>query len=168
MDKYPVLENGTVVGELTVWPENLYTVFDVSCPGHTELRCAWAMGETGAVRIGVPEPENGTLRLRRRFSRELTAPAGALLQGELHPLGDVPEQWGPLSAPLRSAYLHQQLHGRHDVLDCRAHGRRLLAIPRDDTAPFPLEAMFCFVRLRRLRGRDYWTFAFDGSEWPVF
>ena len=33
MDKYPVLEGKQAAGELTVTPEALYTVFDVSCPG---------------------------------------------------------------------------------------------------------------------------------------
>ena len=108
------------MGELTVTPEALYTAFSVSCRGREGLWCAWAVGERESLRIGVLEPENGCLQIRRRFSKRLTDPLGPI------------------------------------------------AVPRDDAAPFPLEAMFCFARSRRLQGRAYWVFRFDDREWPVF
>lgn len=169
MDKYPVLEDGRQVGTLTVTPDRLYTVFDVSCALREGLWCVWATGERETLRIGVPEPEGDALRIRRRFSQSLTAPLGPLLYGELCPLGEERVQWEPLDpAELRTPYLRHQLSERTDVLRGRAGDRLLIAVPRDDSAPFPLEAMFCFARLRCLRGRDHWTFAFDASEWPVF
>lgn len=169
MDKYPVLENGTAAGELTVWPDRLYTVFHVSCPPREGLWRAWAVGETGTLRIGVLEPENGVLCIRRRFSRELTAPAGPLLRGELRPLGEEREPWEPLRADsFQTPYLQRCLRESAGALMCRSGDRRLVALPRDDTVPFPLEAMFCFARPRRLRGRDWWVFAFDEAEWPAF
>lgn len=69
MDKYPVFEGKKAAGEMTVYPEALYTVFAVSCPWREGLWTAWAVGETGSLRIGVPEPEGGCLRIRRRFSQ---------------------------------------------------------------------------------------------------
>ena len=72
MDKYPVLAGEQAAGELTVTPEALYTVFDISCPQREGLWCAWAVGESGRLRIGVLEPEAGYLHIRRRFSRQLT------------------------------------------------------------------------------------------------
>ena len=148
MDKYPVFQEEQAVGELTVTPEALYTAFSVSCRGREGLWCAWAVGETGNLRIGVLEPENGCLQIRRRFSKRLTDP----LRPEL----------------LRSPYLRCRLGGLSDVLTCRPERGRLIAVPRDDAAPFPLEAMFCFARSRCLQGRAYWVFRFDDREWPVF
>ena len=85
MDKYPVFREEQTVGELTVTPEALYTAFSVSCRGREGLWCAWAVGETGNLRIGVLEPENGCLQIRRRFSKRLTDPLGPILRGELRP-----------------------------------------------------------------------------------
>ena len=82
MDKYPVLEGKQAAGELTVSGESLYTVFDVSCAKREGLWCAWAVGETGSLRIGVLEPEGDRLHITRRFSQRLTAPLGVLLRGE--------------------------------------------------------------------------------------
>ena len=65
-------------------------------------------------------------------------------------------------------YLDNVSGGLSDVLTCRPERGRLIAVPRDDAAPFPLEAMFCFARSRRLQGRAYWVFRFDDREWPVF
>ena len=65
-------------------------------------------------------------------------------------------------------YLDHVTGGLSDVLTCRPERGRLIAVPRDDAAPFPLEAMFCFACSRRLRGRAYWVFRFDDREWPVF
>lgn len=169
MDKYPVFRDDQTVGELTVTPEALYTAFDVSCPGQEGLWCAWAVGETGSLRIGVPEPENGCLHIRRRFSRQLTEPLGTVLRGELHPLGEAREHWEPLrTETLQSACLRRQLGAVPGVLTCRTEKHRLIAVPRDDGRPFPLEAMFCFAHPRHLKGEDYWVFHFDSREWPVF
>ena len=65
-------------------------------------------------------------------------------------------------------YLDNVTGGLSDVLTCRPERGRLIAVPRDDAAPFPLEAMFCFARSRCLQGRAYWVFRFDDREWPVF
>ena len=169
MDKYPVWKDGKTVGEMTVSPEALYTVFDIFCPEREGLWCVWAVGKTGTLRIGVPEPENGRLHIRRRFSRQLTAPLGTVLRGELRSLNEEREHWEPLRADmLRSSYLRRRLVGLPGILTCQADDCRLIAIPRDDSKPFPLEAMFCFAQPRRLRGRNCWVFRFDRHEWPVF
>ena len=171
MDKYPVLEGRETVGELTVTPEKLYTAFDVSCSKREGLWSAWAIGETGTLRIGVPEPEGEALRICRRFSRELTAPVGTILRGELRPLGEEREHWTPLEngeTQFQSGYLRSALRQQTGVLICREQDGFRLAFPRDDRAPFPLETMFCFAQSRRLKGREYWVFSFDENEWPVF
>ena len=169
MDKYPVMEGKQAAGELTVMPEALYTVFDVSCPGREGLWCASAVGETGTLRIGVLEPEKGRLHICRRFSRQLTAPLGTVLRGELRSLDEEREHWAPLKPDtLQSPYLRRSLGPLPGVLTCRSEGLRLVAVPRDDRRPFPLEAMFCFACSRRVKGRECWVFRFDGREWPAF
>ena len=169
MDKYPVLAEGEAAGELTVVPDALYTVFDISCPGREGLWCAWAVGEKGRFRIGIPEPEGGRLHIRRRFSRQLTAPLGTVLRGELRSLDEEREHWAPLKPDtLQSPYLRRSLGPLPGVLTCRSEGLRLVAVPRDDSRPFPLEAMFCFACSRRVKGRECWVFRFDGREWPAF
>ena len=169
MDKYPVFREEQAVGELTVAPEALYTAFSVSCRGREGLWCAWAVGERESLRIGVLEPENGCLQIRRRFSKQLTAPLGPILRGELRPLGDERERWESLGPELpRSPYLRCRLGGLSGVLTCKTENGRLIAVPRDDAAPFPLEAMFCFAHARRVKGRACWVFRFDDREWPVF
>lgn len=169
MDRYPILADGQPVGELTARREGLYTVLDVACPFREGLWRAWAEGESGTLLIGVPEPRDGALRICRRFSQSAMAPVGRLLRGRLRPLEER-ERWLPLTAatfPFQSPPL-RGLRGRRDLLISFSAGRRTLAIPREDDAPFPLETMFCFARLRRIRGRAYWTFAFDDAEWPIF
>ena len=169
MDKYPVFEGEKAAGEMTVYPEALYTVFAVSCPRREGLWTAWAVGETGRLRIGVPEPEGGCLRIRRRFSQRLTAPLGTLLRGELRPLGQEWERWEPLRPEaLKSPYLRRTLGQAAGVLTCREEDGFQIAVPRDDTRPFPLEAMFCFAVFRRVEGKPCWVFRFNGREWPVF
>lgn len=171
MDKYPVREeDGRVAGELTVQREGLYTVFSVSCAPRPGLWCAWVRGQRDDLRIGVLEPQAGSLCIRRRFSPSGTAPLGAILEGRLRPRGEPLEGWRPLDAPERyfqSPLLLRSLSGRAGVLTCRAGAYRRVAVPRDDAAPFPIEAMFCFAAPRQLGAQGYWVFTFDGGEWPV-
>lgn len=166
MDKYPMLVGGQAAGELTVQTESLYTVFDASVPLRDGLWCVWAVGEQGTLRIGIPEPAGDRLRIRRRFSQQLTAPLGNLLRGELRSLAEEREQWAPPEAAQLNAYLRQRLRGIGGVLTCCQGSLRLIAIPQNDAAPFPLESMFCFARLRPVKGRACWVFAFDDHGWP--
>lgn len=167
VDKYPVQAEQKTVGELSVWNEKLYTVLDVACSMQAGLWCAWAVGEQGAVRIGIPEPEGSRLCIRRRFSRRLMEPAGKILRGELRPLGEERMQWEALCTETDCGRaLEQRFRQLHGVLTCRMDDRRLVAIPRNDAAPFPLEDMFCFARLGQIGGRDCWIFAFDSRDWP--
>ena len=139
--------------------------------GYEGLWCAWAVGESGALRIGIPEPEGDRLHLRRRFSRSMTAPIGRILRGELRMPERATPQWlpvDPAAPPVRSERFLRAIQARQGVLTCRVDGRLLLAFPRADDAPFPLEELFCFASFRQIKGSDFWIFAFDDAEWPVF
>lgn len=172
MDKFPLLLEGRPAGELTVEREGLYTWFGARCPLPEGLWCAWAVGDRGELRLGVLEPEERQGAIRRRFSRQLTAPLGRLLRGEVRPAGvREPEGWEPAPSPdqlFRAPWLRQRLNGVQGALSRRAGETRYLALPYDKGKPFPLTTLFCFARLRRIGAAAYVVYAFDGQERPVF
>lgn len=169
MDKFPLIWRERTLGELSVEREALYTWFTVCCrlpePG---LWCAWAVGEQGRLRLGVLEPQDGKLTIRRRFSRRMTEPLGKLVQGELRPAaGETAwELLGDPAACFHSPYVQNQLRGVEGVRT-RAEGTcRLVAVPYDGRRPFPLTAMFCFARVGTVEGRRCAVFALNREEWP--
>ena len=88
MDKFPLLLEGRPVGELITEREALYTWFDIRCRlPEKGLWQAWAVGDQGELRLGIPEPAEGRTALRRRFSRRMTEPLGRLLRGERRAAG---------------------------------------------------------------------------------
>ena len=173
MDKFPLMQGGVSVGELITEQEALYTWFEARCrlPGEG-LWCAWAVGDRGELRLGVLEPCGDRATIRRRFSARLTAPLGKLRQGEIRPAHPPePEDWTPLerwAVRPRSPWRREQLHLVSGVLVREEQGRRELAVPYDVGRPFPLTALFCFAHIRRIHGRSYAIFAFNGEERPVF
>ena len=170
MDKFPLLWEGKAIGELSAEQETLYTRFTVRCrlPGEG-IWCAWAVGDRGELRLGVVEPQNG---IRRRFSRQMTAPLGKLLRGELRPAGDrTEENWTAAPEPdrlFRTPWLRRQLRDVRGALTRTAGERRFLALPYDEKKPFPLTPLFCLAQPRNIGGKRYMVYAFDGKEWPVF
>lgn len=172
MDKFPLLLESRSVGELSIEREGLYTWFSARCPLPEGLWCAWAVGERGELRLGVLEPEGRQGTIRRRFSRQLTAPLGRLLQGEVRPAGvREPENWAPAPAPdqlFRAPWLRQRLRGVQGALTRLAGEVRYLALPYDKGRPFPLPTLFCFARVRKIGTACYVVYAFDGQEHPCF
>lgn len=178
MDKFPLLLEGRSAGELTVEREGLYTCFAARCPLPEGLWCAWAVGEQGELRLGVLEPEGRRGAIRRRFSRQLTAPLGRLLRGEVRPAGtrerssrEPASGWEPAPVPerlFRAPWLRQRLKGVQGALWRRAGEKRYLALPYDKGKPFPLTTLFCFARLRTIGESAYVVYAFDAQERPIF
>lgn len=171
MDKFPLIWRERTLGELSVEQEALYTWFTVCCrlpePG---LWCAWAVGEQGELRLGVLEPLDGRLTIRRRFSHRMTEPLGRLVQGELRPAAGGVENWEPLGDPgkyFHSSYLKNQLRNVKGALTRREGECRYVAIPYDSRRPFPLTAMFCFARVGTVAGQHCAVFALNREEWPV-
>ncbi len=172
MDKFPLTWGEKAVGELTAEPEALYTWFTARCrlPGEG-LWCAWAVGDRGELRLGVLEPGGGQAAIRRRFSRQMTAPLGKLLRGEVRPAGGAPEIWEPAERPealFQAPWLRKRLQGMKGALTRTAGERRYLALPWDPAAPFPLTTLFCLAHIRMIRGKRYAVYAFDSGETPVF
>ncbi len=172
MDKFPLLENGVPVGELTTEQEMLYTWFEARCPRPGDgLWCAWIVGDLGELRLGVLEPCGGQAAIRRRFSGRLTAPIGRLQWGEIRPAHPAePGNWTPLTAPetrFRDPWLCRELREADGALTRTEAGRRYAAVPYDPARPFPLTPLFCFARIRRIGSRDYAVFAFDDRGDPT-
>ena len=173
MDKFPLLYGGRPLGELTAEREALYTWFDARCvlPGEG-LWCAWAVGDQGELRLGVLEPRGDRASIRRRFSDRLTAPLGRIQWGEIraaHPAAA--GEWAILTEREMRTFpprLRRELAGTSGILFSREGERRLLAAPYDPARPFPLERFFCFARVRRIGGRSYAVYAFDGGGHPAF
>ena len=71
--------NQQPAGTLTVSQDGLYTVFEAEAPGTGGLVRLWAHGEGKSACLGVMEPRDSGLYLRRRFSRrELAAFPGEI------------------------------------------------------------------------------------------
>ena len=71
--------NQQPAGTLTVSQDGLYTVFEAEAPGAGGLVRLWAHGEGKSACLGVMEPRDNGLYLRRRLSRrELTAFPGEI------------------------------------------------------------------------------------------
>ncbi len=172
MDKFPLYLGEKSTGELTVEPEALYTWFTARCRlPDQELWCAWAVGDAGELRLGILEPSGEEGVIRRRFSRQLTAPLGKLVRGEVRPaVSAAGGDWEELPHPegeFHSPWLRRCLHGQACFLH-RAGEFRLVALPWDPGKPFALTPVFCFATLRRVRGREAAVVAFDTEEKPVF
>lgn len=173
MDKFPLLWNGSEVGEMHVEQQALHTCFSVSCRLREEqLLCVWAVGEQGEFRLGILVPADGRLTLCRRFSGQLTAPVGKLLHGEVRAAGDGgAKQWQGIAHPeglFQMPWLRRKLRGAEGVLFTKEQRGCCLAIPYDPLRPFPLTPLFCFARICRIRERWYAIYCFDGCERPVF
>ena len=65
----PVYINQEAAGALTVTRDGLYTVLETEAPHGGGLVRLWAHGGGKSAYLGVMEPQNGGLRLRRRLSR---------------------------------------------------------------------------------------------------
>jgi hypothetical protein len=177
VDRYPVFLDGAPAGELSVTPDRLYVCCEVICrlPQAGVYR-AVAVGGAGEVLLGVPEPERERFVLRRRLSAKCLAAAGPLERCELRRgagAGAAPDasRWRREDRPeelFRGAFLRERLRDAGECLAYTEGGARLLAIPYDRRRPFPLPALFCFARIRRIGGRCYAVYAFDAEEKPVF
>ena len=172
LDKFPLLREGKTVGELTVEREQLYTWFEARCrPLDETLWCAWAVGDLGEIRLGVLEPCGGGLSIRRRFSGRMVQPAVRFQEAATTAIyTETPGSWKPLTHPERAFQTPwlRQLLGREPEALIREEGeRRCVAVPYDPARPFPLTRLFCFAQIRRIAGRNWAVFRFDGEN-PVF
>lgn len=171
MERVPVTLEEQKVGTLLCREEGLYVRYraEYRLPRPEVLRL-YALGETGELRLGTPEPRGGVFLLERRISAREAAAAGRLVGGELRR----PEEDG---LPWQETEPEKLFSGeglRRQVRDCagalvrQRDGGRQVALPFDCRRPFPLPELFCFASIRTIRSRRYAVFTFDGEGRPVF
>ena len=139
---YPVYIGDRAAGTMTVTAAGEDHLFEVIChPPEPGLWRVWVQGEGQRLALGLLEGG----RLRRRFSRRITGPLGAI-------------RWAgaedcPLPLPPGSL--------------CRREGRRVrLAAPYDREGPFPLTELFCLARIRAMDGGLWAEYRFEDG-YPV-
>jgi hypothetical protein len=154
---YPLYLAGRRVGVLHVTVRGADTRFEARAPALRGLHRIYVQGERGRLLLGAAE--DGTLG--RSFSPALTAPIGRIQCGRAE--SSAGAVW--TGVPPEGAVLWPDLPP--ETLFCRRGGRYYLALPWDESAPFPLEELFCFARVRRLEGRWRAIFAFDRDGRPL-
>ena len=154
------LENGSVVGSVSVQREGEDTLFTVVARLPQGLWRMVAHGTAGQLVLGVME---GGGTMQRRFSRPLTdrlgtvqsvtaQRAGARMESEWQACTCAPQQLPPLPA---------------GTLCKNLPDGTLLALPWSDNAPFPWTPLFCLARVGRMGGRLWVFYKLDGAERPV-
>lgn len=154
---YPVYIGDRAAGTMTVTAAGQDTVFELRCPDpEPGLWRAWVQGEEGRLDLGLLEGG----RLRRRFSRRLTASLGGVRWAGAEPCAARDSPWRPAGPedcplPLPPGSL------------CRREGRRVrLAAPYDREGPFPLTELFCLARIRAMDGGLWAEYRFEDG-YPV-
>lgn len=169
MDQVPILWNRATIGELTLEPEGLYIRFTARCRVPEGLWHLWLIGDRGELRLGVLEPEGSYFVIRRRCSAQTAAPLGAVLRGEVRSATREETEWEQFPESERpSHWLRRQLRGQKDLWRRKEGDRTYLAVPYDKENAFPLLPLFCFARVRPVRGTLCAVFAFDADGWPLF
>ena len=124
METLDILAEGRPVGTAEITEEGLYLRFTADCEDPLSGPCRLVgVGERGELRLGVPEPEGGRLRLSRALSRRDCAAVGRLSHLELRaPVGSSP-QWEPLPPEaFREGWIRGRLRREREVLFARRGG----------------------------------------------
>ena len=172
---YPVLYQGEQVGQVTLTDRGGRLSVEASCRrDDSGLFRAYLLCERGEYPLGVLEPRGGSMSLRRTVRTGELRAMGAVWRGEMRMsyAFSSREVWEPLASAERffqkDALLAREAAGLEGGLWRREGNGRMLALPYAADQPFPLTALFCFGRIRSIRGRAYVVYCFDGEEHPVF
>lgn len=140
-------------------------------PGDGLYRAA-LVGDEGELALGVLEPQNGRLLLRRRpYLREVER------LGTLHGVQAVCSfsfrqraMWQRTARPAELA-VGDVLRSRLAAFSCawwRREGEQLtLALPFEEGKPFPLEMFFCFGRVKTVEGCRCVLYTLDAQGRPL-
>lgn len=173
MEQLKVFCRNSCQGEATVERTDGRAEIEVSMKDPADgLYRAVLTGECGQLPLGVMEPHHGALVLRRRPYLRDVERLGVLngIQVSRSFSFHRAEAWKKADHPaelVKSVFLKERL-GQHHVAWWKKSGDSLrLALPLDEDAPFPMEALFCFARLESVDGRHCVVYTFDQNEKPV-
>ena len=143
---YPIYIGGEAVGALTETRQGLYRVFSADCELREGLHRLWLHGEGRSVYLGLLAPQEGRLRLRRRFSRAAGLPDTLdCASDQSEPMRRKPK------TPVRSPLLWHRHPG--GALTAQQGGARYLALPASLSPASPGRRY-----LRRIGEKDYLVF----------
>lgn len=130
------------------------------------------VGERGELPLGVMEPKNGALVLRRKPALCDTARIGAVrcVRAGCSFSFQKKVVWNQTSCPaelFHDPFLCDRLAAQRCAWWRRGAHRLTLALALKTDAAFPLEALFCFARIERVEGELCAVFVFDEKETPV-
>ena len=178
--KADVQYRGKPVGTLE-WTEDAYgaaVTLDCAMPSDplTLLRCYGRTGNGGNLLIGLPEPQGGRLRLKRRLTRETLKAAGCdhtvpqdfylALQPEEGTTEDRQEPpkekpMEPVTSAEPAAQTGEPLLDaliREGMVECERHGNdMLLSCPFLDDQPFALAPLFVLCSVESGRALLRWN-----------
>ncbi|WP_409968581.1 hypothetical protein RFF05_00925 [Bengtsoniella intestinalis] len=163
MDKVALLRDGKTVGEMTIAPEGLYTVFH-ACVFALEdaVQAVYLVGETGEIRLGVLEKKGLGGDIVRRLSNQSYRPIGKVKHGAVRLAQDSP--WQPLGQG-QCPYLKGQKVG--DGWWKPWGGGVKIAVPYSPSKPYPLMRFFCFAQMEQIEKTPYLVVALSEQEHPV-
>ena len=159
---YPLYLQDRRIGTLHISCEGDNTCFEVDCfTPQRQMSRIYAQGEHRRLLLGVLE--SGDIRLKRRFSKYLTAPMGRMVCAQAEPSPAGRDSWHKVMPGEISGFDLPD-----GTLTAKQSSLRLLALPYDETQPFPLVELFCFAEIREIRGSCYAVVAIDDRGEPHF
>jgi len=166
----PLRCEGRTLGEVRRRDEGCTVVFEAECECLTDgLYRAYLTGENGELPLGVLAPEDGRLRLRKRFPARETEKIGRITEARAEKsFSFTDESWKPLPPGplLQNARLDRALAAIPEARMRRSGGGWELALPYAPERPFPLPELFCFARVDASGGRV--LYRFDEKNHPIF
>lgn len=173
MEQMKLYCRGVCCGEVTMREDGARVEIGAAMddPGDGLYR-AVLQGERGELPLGVMEPKDGKLVLRRKPERCEIARLGAVRRVQVKCAFPFQRRsdWTATDQPVKllgDDFFRRRLEPFSRAWWRKAQGRLLLALPLKSGEPFPLETIFCFARLERVEGEICAVYTFDKNELPV-
>ena len=174
MDRLPVYCRTVRCAEAVMREENDRVAIsaELEDPGDGLYR-AVLQGERGELSLGVLEPREGKLVLRRRPERCDLVRLGTLKGVQVVCAFSFRKKslWRETRRPcelLREDFFGVRLERIPRAWWRRTEGRLFLALPYERGVPFPLEPIFCFARIQWVEGETCAVYVFDENAEPQF
>lgn len=167
MDKVAVLEHGKTIGEMTLQPQGLYTVFHATVFVLDEaVQAVYLVGETGEMRLGVLEKKGQGGDVVRQLSNQSYSHIGKVKHGVVRLAQDSP--WQSLKGrSFTSPYL-KALCPKIEGGLWKPWGQGMkIAVPYQRGKPYPLMALFCFAVGEEIDKTPYLVVTLTEKEQPV-